>query len=77
VVYVCVMKNSVEADFYKVSCLINNRLSRISDKASLTGKVLIGQTMTFIRLNASKNLIWSEQIRQKYGSLNLKTWLIA
>ena len=44
---VCVMKNGVEADFYKVSCSINNRLSRISDKASLTGKVFIGQTMTF------------------------------
>ena len=38
------MKNSVEADFYKVSCSINNRLSRISDKASLTGKVFMGQT---------------------------------
>ena len=75
---VCVMKNSVEADFYKVSCSINNRLSRISDKASLTGKVFIGQTMTFIGLSdASKTLLRSKQIRQKYGSLNLKTWLIA
>ena len=75
---VCVMKNSIEADFYKVSCSINNRLSRISDKASLTGKVFIGQTMTFWScLNASKNLIWSEQTREKYGSLNLKKWLIA
>ena len=53
-VYVCVMKNSVEADFYKVSCSINNRLSRISDKASLTGKVFIGQTMTFIGLRLKK-----------------------